>query len=177
MQKLPALKFGQDDRAILSPSEFLVEDFDTSASGVTIVMRDLSAGATLQKRDASGVYRSIKRESDGSYAFKLDALQKGLIAIYLPSPLGEKLTFELEARDSDGLWSDIGTDNTHTRGVRLFEFDAVLALSPEELEVDLETGYQRAVPFGGLEKMIEEARSSTDGTGVLHYCARERRSG
>ena len=172
MQKLPALEFGKDDRAILSPSEFLVEDFDTSASDVTIVMRELSSGATLQKRDASGVYRSIKRESDGSYAFKLDALQKGLIAIYLPSPLGEKLTFELEARDSDGLWSDTGTGNTLTRGVRRFEFEAVLEIAPEKLEVDLQTGYQKAVPFGGLEQMIEEVRSSTTRIGNLSILLR-----
>ena len=167
VQKFLSLKFGQDDRAILSPSEFLLEDFDTSASGVTIVMRELSAGATLQRKDGDGVYRDIERESDGSLEFTLEDLRQGLMAIYLPSPLGEKLTFELEARDSDGRWSDIGTSNTHTRGVQLFTFDPVRALSPEELETDLETGHQRAVPFGGLEKMIEEVRSSTDRTGVL----------
>ena len=167
MQKFPVLKFGQDDRAILSPSEFLLEDFDTSASRVTIVMRELSAGATLQRKDGDGVYRDIERESNGSLEFTLEDFRQGLMAIYLPSPLGEKLTFKLEARDSDGRWSDIGTSNTRTRGVRLFTFDPVRALSPEELETDLETGHQRAVPFGGLEKMIEEVRSSTDRTGVL----------
>ena len=167
VQEVLLLKFGQDDRAILSPSEFLVEDFDTSASDVTIVMRELSSGATLQKKDDDGVYQDITPEDDRSLEFTLEDLQQGLIAIYLPSLLGEKLTFELEARDGDGLWSDIGTGNTHTRGVRLFAFDPVRALSPEELETDLETGHQRAVPFGGLEKMIEEARSSTDRIGVL----------
>ena len=136
-------------------------------------MRELSAGATLQKRNAvSGSYDPVESESDRSLEFTLEDLQQGLIAIYLPSPLGKKLTFELEARDSDGLWSDIGTGNTHTRGVRLFAFDAVPALSPEELETDLETGHQKAVPFGGLEKMIEEARSSTDGTGALSIALR-----
>ena len=50
VQKMSYLKFGTDDRAILSSSEFLVEDFDTSASRVTIVMRELSDGATLQKK-------------------------------------------------------------------------------------------------------------------------------
>ena len=33
VQKFSSLKFGEDDRAILSPFEFLVEDFDTSAIG------------------------------------------------------------------------------------------------------------------------------------------------
>ena len=169
MQKLPALKFGKDDRAILFPSEFLVEDFDTSASDVTIVMRELSAGATLQKRNAvSGSYDPVESEGDRSLEFTLEELQEGLIAIYLASPLGKEVKFELEARDSDGLWSDIGTDNAFAGGVRLFEHNAILLLSPEELEVDFQTGHQKAVPFGGLEKMIEEARSDGSRAGVLH---------
>ena len=172
-RKTAFLKFGQDDRAILSPSEFLVEDFDTSASDVTIVMRELSAGATLQKRNAvSGVYRDIEPESDGSLEFTLKELQEGLMAIHLASPLGKKVSFELEARDSDGNWNDVGRSNsksnTDQRGVREFELTGVLALSPEELETDLETGYQRAVPFGGLEQLIEEARSDGSRAGALH---------
>ena len=181
-RKTAFLKFGQDDRAILSPSEFLVEDFDTSASDVTIVMRELSAGATLQKRNAvSGVYRDIEPESDGSLEFTLKELQEGLMAIHLASPLGKKVSFELEARDSDGNWNDVGKSNsksnTDQRGVRSFSLTSVLLLPPEKLEVDPQTGYQRAVPFGGLEKMIEEARSSTDGTGALSIEIRNAVSG
>ena len=174
-RKTAFLKFGQDDRAILSPYEFLVEDFDTPASDVTIVMRKSTPTATLptlQRNDGDGKYTSITPESDGSYEFTLEKLQQGLIAIYLSSPLGKKLTFGLEARDGDSNWNDVGKSNTREKGVRTFELTGVLALSPEELETDLETGHQKAVPFGGLEKMIEEARSSTDGTGALSIALR-----
>ena len=52
VQESRLLKFGQDDRATLLPSEFRVEDFDTSPSDVTIVMRSLTAGVdTAQKSD------------------------------------------------------------------------------------------------------------------------------
>ena len=71
VQKLSYLKFGTDDRAILSPSEFLVEDFDTSPSDVTIVMRSLLSGAELHKSDGSGGYTSITPESDGSYGVQV----------------------------------------------------------------------------------------------------------
>ena len=172
VQKFSSLKFGQDDRAILSPSEFLVEDFDTSASVVTIVMSELSAGATLYKRNDFGIYVLISPESDGSLEFTLEDLQQGLMAIDLASPLGKELSFKLEARDGDSNWNDVGKSNTREKGVRTFELTGVLALSPEELETDLETGHQKAVPFGGLEKMIEEARSSTDGTGALSIALR-----
>ena len=169
VQKMSHLKFGTDDRAILSSSEFLVEDFDTSASRVTIVMRELSSGVTLQKRNAvSGVYRDIKPESDGSLEFTLEDLQQDLIAVYSSNPTGKMIVFTLEAKDDDGHWSDVGESNTHQRGVRSFSLTGVLPLSPEELEVDLETGYQKAFPFGNVEKMIETARSNGNGDGSLH---------
>ena len=171
VQKFSHLKFRPDDRAILSSSQFWVEDFDTLASVVTIVMRELSAGAELHKSDGSGGYTKITPESDASLEFTLEEFQQGLIAIYLSSPLGKKLTFELEARDSNGNWNDVGKSNTYEKGVREFELTAVLALSPEELETDLETdletGHQKAVPFGGLEQLIETARSKSSRDGVL----------
>ena len=179
VQKFSALKFGKDDRAILSLSEFLVEDFDTSALAVTIVMSELSAGATLQKRNAvSGSYDPVTAESDGSLEFTLEDLQQGLMAIYLASPLGKKVKFELKAKDEGRRWNDIGTDNAFEGGVREFEFDPVLELAPEQLEVDLETGYQKAVPFGGLEEKIKEVRSSSNSlTGVLHIVLEDAVSG
>ena len=177
VQKFSSLKFGQDDRAILSSSEFWVEDFDTPASVVTIVMRELSVGATLHKSDGSGGYDPVGPESDGSYEFTLEELQQGLIAIYLSSPLGKKLTFELEARDADSNWNDVGKSNTHEKGVREFELTGVLALSPEELETDLETGHQKAVPFGGLEQMIETARSKSSRDGALYIVLKNGVSG
>ena len=66
VKKFSHLKFRPDGRAILSSSEFFVEDFDTSASAVTIVMSELSAGATLYKRNDFGIYVLISPESDGS---------------------------------------------------------------------------------------------------------------
>ena len=169
VQKMSYLKFGTDDRAILSSSEFLVEDFDTSASRITIVMRELSAGATLQKRNAvSGVYRDIEPESDGSLEFTLEDLQQDLIAVYSSNPAGKMIVFTLEAKDDDGHWNDVGKSNTHRRGVRWFSLVSVPLLSPEELEVDSQTGYQKAFPFGNVEKMIETARSNGSGDGSLH---------
>ena len=163
------LKFGTDDRAILSSSEFLVEDFDTSASRITIVMRELSAGATLQKRNAvSGVYRDIEPESDGSLEFSLEDLQQDLIAVYSSNPAGKMIVFTFEAKDDDGHWNDVGESNTHQRGVQSFSLVSVPLLSPEELEVDSQTGYQKAFPFGSVEKMIETARSDGNGDGSLH---------
>ena len=177
VQKMSYLKFGQDDRAILSSSEFLVEDFDTPASGVTIVMRELIPAATLQKRNAaSGSYDPVEPESDGSLEFTLEDFQQGLMAIYLSSPLGKELTFELEAKD-DVHWNDISTDNTYTRGVRKFELDPVRVLSPEELETDLETGHQRAISFIGLEPMIKAARVKTGRTGELRIVLKDALSG
>ena len=168
VQESRLLKFGQDDRATLLPSEFRVEDFDTPPSDVTIVMRGLTAGVTPQKSDGSGGYASITSESDGSYEFTLKELQKGLIALYLSSPVGQAITFTLEAKDTDGNWNDVGKGSTHERGERLFSLMGVLPLSPEELETDLETGHQRAIPFSsGLEQLIETARSNSTRDGVL----------
>ena len=168
VQKMSYLKFGTDDRAILSSSEFLVEDFDTSASRVTIVMRELSAGATLQKKNNAGSYHSIERESDGSLEFTLEDLQQDLIAVYSSNPAGKMIVFTLEAKDDDGHWNDVGKSNTHRRGVRSFSLVSVPLLSPEELEVDSQTGYQKAFPFGNVEKMIETARSDGSRDGSLH---------
>ena len=168
VQRVLYLRFGRDERATLLSSEFFVEDFDTPASGVTIVTRNLSSEATLQKRDVSGVYRSIKRESDGSYVFKLDALQKGLIAMYWSNPVGRTITFDLEARDSDGHWNDVSGSHTRQRGVRSFSLTGVLLLPPEKLEVDPQTGYQKVFPFSSVEQMIETARSDGSRDGSLH---------
>ena len=120
----------------------------------------------------SGGYASITPESDGSYEFTLEELEQGLIALYLSSPVGQEITFTLEAKDSnsnsDDSWNDVGKGSTHERGARSFSLMGVLALSPEKLEVDLQSGYQRAVPFGGLEQLIETARSNSTRVGVLH---------
>ena len=161
------LRFGKDDHAILPPSEFFVEDFDTSASNITIVMRNLISPAELHRSDGAGSYVRIMPESDGSLEFALDELQQGLIAIYLPAPSGKQIAFTLEAEDSDGNSNDIGRSNTYQKGARSFSFDAVLKLAPEKLEVDLQTGYQRAIPFDGLELVIERVRGKTSGEGVL----------
>ena len=171
-RKTVFLQFGQDDRVILLPSLFLVEDFDTSASDVTIVMRSLLSGAELHKSDGSGGYTKIMPENDASLEFTLEEFQQGLIAIYLSNPLGRTITFELEAKDNAGNWNDIDTSNTHDERVREFTFYGVLAFSPAELEVDLQTGYQKAVPFGGLEQMIEEVRSSTNRIGAVSILLR-----
>ena len=168
VQKMSYLKFGPDERATLLSSEFFVEDFDTSASGITIVMRNLTPEATLQKKNDGGSYHSIARESDGSYAFKLDALQKGLIAMYWSNPVGRTITFDLEARDSDGHWNDVSRSHTRQRGVRSFSLTSVLLLPPEKLEVDPQTGYQKVFPFSSVEKMIETARSDGNRDGSLH---------
>ena len=53
----------------------------------------------------------------------------------------------------------------------------VLALSPEKLETDLETGHQKAVPFGGLEQMIETARSKSSRNGALYIVLKNGVSG
>ena len=163
MQQLLHLKFGRDDRAVLLPSEFFVEDFDTSASHITIFMRNLTPGAKLQKKDVLGVYQDI---GDGS--FRLEDMHGELIAIYLSRPLGKKVAFDLEARDDGGQWSDVGEGNVYRRGVRSFALDAVLGLAPHELETDLETGYQKAIPFGGLAEMIQAVRSRSGRTGAVH---------
>ena len=181
VQEVLHLKFGQDDRAILSSSEFLVEDFDSSASDVMIVMRNLVSGAELQKRNAiSGSYDPITLPS-GSLEFSLEDMQKGLIAIHFANPVGRTITFGLEARDGNGNWNDVGKSNsksnTDQRGVRAFSLTGVLALSPEELETDLETGHQKAVPFGGLERMIETVRSSSSRDGALHIVLKHAVSG
>ena len=168
VQKMSYLKFGTDDRAILSSSEFLVEDFDTSASRITIVMRELSSGATLQKKNDAGSYHPVEPESDGSLEFTLEDLQQDLIAVYSSNPTGKMIVFTLEAKDDDGHWSDVGESNAYRRGVRWFSLVSVPLLSPEELEVDSQTGYQKAFPFGSVEKMIETARSNGSGDGSLH---------
>ena len=90
VQEVLHLKFGEDDRAILSPSEFLVEDFDNSASDVTILTHNLSSGV-LQKNDDSGNYIPVAASSGDPYAFRLDALQKGLMAIHLANPVGRTI--------------------------------------------------------------------------------------
>ena len=95
VQEFSTLRFGDDDRAILLSSEFFVEDFDSSAADITIVMTELLAGATLQKRDNAGSYSDIIAPLE----FTLAELQQGLIAIYMPGALGEKITFELKAKD------------------------------------------------------------------------------
>ena len=154
-QQFFMLSFGEDDRAILPPSKFFVEDFDSSASAVTIVMSELSAGATLHKSDGSGGYDPVTAALDDPYEFTLEDLQKGLMAIHLASPLGKEVSFELKAKDEADNWNDIDTSNANTEGAREFAFNAVLELAPEKLEVDLETGYQKAVPFGGLEERIQ----------------------
>ena len=177
VQEVLHLKFGQDDRAILSSSEFLLEDFDSSASDVMIVMRNLVSGAELQKRNAiSGSYDPITPQS-GSLEFSLEDMQKGLMAIHFANPVGRTITFGLEARDGNGNWNDVGKSNTDQRGVRAFSLTGVLALSPEELETDLETGHQKAVPFGGLERMIETARSNSSPNGALHIVLKHAVSG
>ena len=163
VQEFSTLRFGDDDRAILLSSEFFVEDFDSSAADITIVMTELLAGATLQKRDNAGSYSDIIAPLE----FTLAELQQGLIAIYMPSALGKKITFELKAKDEENNWNDVGTGNTFEGGVRAFELDAVLGLSSEALEVDVQTGYQRAVPFGGLKGKIETVRGDTSRDGAL----------
>ena len=163
VQEFSTLRFGDDDRAILLSSEFFVEDFDSSAADITIVMTELLAGATLQKSDNAGSYSDIIAPLE----FTLAELQQGLIAIYMPGALGKKITFELKAKDDGSLWSDIGTSNTYVGGVRAFELEAVLGLSSEALEVDVQTGYQRAVPFGGLKGKIETVRGATSRDGAL----------
>ena len=176
-QEFFMLGFGQDDRAILPPSKFFVEDFDSSASDVTIVMSELSVGATLHKSDGSGGYDPVTAALGDTYEFTLDELQKGLMAIHLASPLGKEVSFELKAKDEADNWNDIDTSNANTEGVREFAFNAVLELAPEKLEVDLETGYQKAVPFGGLEQMIQAVRLSTSLTGALHIVLEDAVSG
>ena len=174
-QKTVLLQFGQDDRAILSPSEFLVEDFDTPASKVMIVVRKSTPTATLptlQRNDGTGTYTSITPESDGSLEFKLEKLQQGLIAVYLSDPAGKKVEFDLEARDDDGNWNDIGKSNTYQKGARSFSFYGIQEPAPEDLEVDLQTGYQKAFPFKGLEGVIETARSDSSRDGALHIVLR-----
>ena len=176
-QEFFMLGFGQDDRAILPPSKFFVEDFDTSDSDVTIVMSELSVGATLHKSDGSGGYDPVTAALGDTYEFTLDELQKGLMAIHLASPLGKEVSFELKAKDEADNWNDIDTSNANTEGAREFAFNAVLELAPEKLEVDLETGYQKAVPFGGLEQMIQAVRLSTSLTGALHIVLEDAVSG
>ena len=168
VQKLLYLKFGQDDRGTLSPSEFLVEDFDSSASDVTIVMRALTPEATLQKRDVFGVYRNIAPESDGSLEFTLEEFRQGLIAFHLLAPLGKRIAFTLEAKDSDGNWNDIGKSNTYRKGVRSSSFHVLAPLSSEYLEVNLQTGYQRAFSLDSVEPVIEQVRARTTQDGVVH---------
>ena len=168
MQKPFYLKFGQDDRVILSSSEFSLEDFDTSPSDVTIVMRNLTSTATLQKNDGAGNYTSITRENDASYAFALEDFQQGLIAVYLSDPAGKKVEFTLEAIDSNGNRNDISKSNIYQKGARSFSFDVVEPLSSKELEVDLQTGYQKAFPLGRVEPVIEKVRARTSRGGVLH---------
>ena len=166
------LQFGQDDRVTLLPSLFVLEDFDTPASNVKIMMRSLLSGAELHRSDGSGGYTEIMPENDASQEFTLEEFQQGLIAIYLSNPLGKKVSFELEAEDDKGNRSDISKSNAHDERVREFTFHGVLALAPGELEVDLQTGYQKAVPFGGLEQMIEEVRSSTTRIGAVSIVLR-----
>ena len=169
-QKTVFLQFGQDNRAILPPSLFVVEDFDTSASNITIVVRKSTSAATLptlQKKDGDGKYTSITPESDDSLEFTLEDFQQGLIAVYLSSPGGKKVEFDLEARDDDGNWNDIGKSNTYQKGARSFSLYGVLEPAPGDVEVDLQTGYQKAVPFRGLEAAIETARSDSSRAGAL----------
>ena len=125
-RKTVFLQFGRDDRAILLPSLFVLEDFDTSASDVTIVMRSLLSGAELHKSDGSGGYTKIMPESDASLEFTLEEFQQGSIAIYLSNSLGRNITFELEAEDDAGNRSDISKSNTHDERVREFTFYGVL---------------------------------------------------
>ena len=145
VQQFFVLKFGQDDRAILLPSEFFLEDFDTSAFDITIVMQSLSAGAMLQKKDGNGSYHPVTPENDGSLEFTLEELQQGLMAIYSSDPLGKRIGFTFKAKDDDGHWNDVSKSNTVQEDGRLFAFDAVVKLAPEELEVNLQTGYQRVI--------------------------------
>ena len=161
------LRFGEDERAILSPSELLVEDFDTSASNVTIVMRNLMSPAELHRSDGAGSYVRIMPESDDSLEFALDEFQQGRIAIYLPDPIGKEVEFTLEAIDSNGNRNDISKSNIYQKGARSFSFDVVEPLSSKELEVDLQTGYQKAFPLGRLEPVIEKVRARTSRDGVL----------
>ena len=163
VQEFSTLRFGDDDRAILLSSEFFVEDFDSSAADITIVMTELLAGATLQKSDNAGSYSDIIAPLE----FTLAELQQGLIAIYMPGALGKEITFELKAKDEANNWNDVGTGNAFEGGVRAFELEAVLGLSSEALEVDVQTGYQRAVPFGGLKGKIETVREATSRDGAL----------
>ena len=168
-QQFFMLNFGKDDRAILPPYKFLVEDFDSSAEQITMVMSELSAGATLYESDGSGGYDLVPAESDGSLEFTLKELQEGSMAIHLASPLGKEVSFKLKAKDEADNWNDIDTSNANTEDAREFAFNAVLELAPEKLDVDLETGYQKAVPFGGLEEKIKEVRSASSSlTGALH---------
>ena len=179
-QKTTFLQFGQDDRAILLPSLFLVEDFDTSASNVTIVVRKSTSAATLptlQRNDGTGKYTSITPESDDSLEFTLEDLQQGLIAVYLSSPAGKKVEFDLEAKDDDGKWNDIGKSNAYQKGARSFSLYGIQEPAPEDLEVDLQTGYQKALPFKGLEEVIETARSDSSGDGALHIVLKNGVSG
>ena len=162
------LRFGKDDRAFLLSSAIFMEDFDSSASDVTIVMHDLTSPATLQRNDGDGNYTSITPEDDDSYAFTLDELQQGLIAIFLTNPRGRNITFGLKAKDSSGNWNDVGKSNTYERGVQSFSLYAFQDLSSQELEVDVQTGYQKAVPFAGLTTLIEAVRLKTSRDGVLH---------
>ena len=166
VQKETTLRFGQDERAILLPSAFFVEDFEPSAGSVTLVMRNLTPAAELHKSDGAGTYSKMDRDSDGLLEFALEELQRGLIAIYYPGPSGRRVVFGLAARDPEGNVNDLGKSNTYEPEARSFTLDAVLALSPQEVEVDPQTGYQRAGPFGGLETVIESVRagSSRDGT-------------
>ena len=98
-QQSTFLRFRRNGPTVLSSSEFLVEDFDTLASNVTIVMRNLTSTATLQKKDNNGVYQDITPESDASLEFTLEELQQGLIAMYLPELVPQTIAFTLEARD------------------------------------------------------------------------------
>ena len=124
-QQFFMLNFGKDDRAILPPYKFLVEDFDSSAEQITMVMSELSAGATLYKSDGSGGYDLVPAESDGSLEFTLKELQEGSMAIHLASPLGKEVSFELKAKDEADNWNDIDTSNANTedaRSLRLMRF-------------------------------------------------------
>ena len=103
-QQFFMLNFGKDDRAILPPYKFLVEDFDSSAEQITMVMSELSAGATLYKSDGSGGYDLVP---SGSLEFTLKELQEGSMAIHLASPLGKEVSFKLKAKDEADNWNDI----------------------------------------------------------------------
>ena len=169
------LRFRRNGLTVLSSSEFFVEDFDTLASNVTIVMRNLTSTATLQKKDNNGVYQDITPESDASLEFTLEELQQGLIAMYLPELVPQTIVFTLEARDINGNWNDIVKGNTSQnggRGARSFELYAVTELAPQELEVDLQTGYQRVSPFGGFGPVFEAIRSNGSRSGVVHVVLR-----